>query len=306
MSADLLDRLQALGSWLDETVEPVTAAEARGAPVVTEDVPLRLRRRRRGVQALGATATAVAVALATWSVARDDGGNADPDDVVVDEPTTTTGPAPIPHAIHENRELQALLDLEVAGSTEVVVAQVVSGPPTGVTSTLQLDAGSADGLAVDMAVVIAGGDDEPVLIGRISDVATHAATVRLLHDRDSRIDVWIPISGRAGVLEGRGSDRLVVHDVEIWPDELPRVGQVVETSARGGSDLPPGLLIGSVSAVADPPPGAGTTDVDVRPFADLEQVTRVRVITDYTPDEVDPTATTAVMATATTAAKAGR
>jgi rod shape-determining protein MreC len=208
--------------------------------------------------------------------------------------------AQIQSVIIENQELQALLDLQVAGSTERVVAQVTSGSPNNFQSTLQIDKGSADGLAVDMAVVIGGDDAEPVLIGRISEVATHTATVRLLQDPDSRVSVWIPVYGQAGILEGRGSpDRLVIEDLEIGPDERPRVGQVVETSGREGSEFPPGLIIGSISAVADAPPGATTTNVDVRPIADLERVTRVRVITDYTPGEVDESATTTTPGDAT-------
>ena len=195
--------------------------------------------------------------------------------------------AQVQSVIIENQDLQALLDLQVPGSTERVVAQVVSGAPNNFQSTLQIDKGSADGLVAGMPVVIGDDDAQPVLIGRLTDVATHTATVRLLQDRESRISVWIPVYRQAGILEGQGDpERLSIDDVPINADERPRVGQIVETSGRDGSDLPPGLIVGSVSAVDDAPPGALDTHVDVRPIADLERITHVRVITDYTPGEV--------------------
>jgi rod shape-determining protein MreC len=205
--------------------------------------------------------------------------------------------AQVQSVIIENQELQALLELQVPGSTERVVAQVVSGAPNNFQSTLQIDKGSADGLAAGMAVVIGDDDAQPVLIGRLTEVATHTATVRLLQDRESRISVWIPVYRQAGILVGEGDpERLSIDEVPVNADERPRIGQIVETSGRDGSELPPGLIVGSVSAVDDSSPGALDTHVDVRPVADLERVTHVRVITDYTPGELqdDTTSTTAV------------
>jgi rod shape-determining protein MreC len=199
--------------------------------------------------------------------------------------------------IIENQELTALLDLQVQGSTEAVVAQVVSGAPNNFQSTVQIDKGSAEGLERGMAVVIGDATGQPVLVGRLTEVATHTATVRLLHDRESRISVWIPVYRQAGILAGEGDpERLSIDEVPISADERPRVGQIVETSGRDGSELPPGLIVGSVSSVDDSPPGALDTHVEVRPIADLERVTHVRVITDYTPGELqdDTTSTTAV------------
>jgi rod shape-determining protein MreC len=205
--------------------------------------------------------------------------------------------AQIQSVIIENQELQELLDLQVAGSTERVVAQVTSGAADNFESTLRIDKGSADGLAEGMAVVIGGDDAEPVLVGRIAEVDTHAATVRLLQDPESQVSVWIPVYGETAILQGEGSaDRLVIEDIPIGPNEVPAVGQVVETSGREGSEFPPGLIIGSISAVAAPRPGALFTSVDVRPIADLERITRVRVITDYTSGDVADSATTATSA----------
>jgi rod shape-determining protein MreC len=195
--------------------------------------------------------------------------------------------AQVQSVIIENQELQALLELQVPGSTERVVAQVVSGAPNNFQSTLQIDKGSAEGLVAGMAVVIGDDDAQPVLIGRLTEVATHTATVRLLQDPESRISVWIPLYRQAGILEGEGDpEQLSIDDVPVRAGERPSVGQIVETSGRDGSELPPGLIVGSISAVDRATPGELETHVDVRPIADLERVTHVRVITDYTPGEL--------------------
>jgi rod shape-determining protein MreC len=301
---DIEDQLARYGTWLAARV---------GVPVTppTLDEPahgVHRARARVGLVATGSVAIAAAVALVVWLGVGDSGPRSGEPVIVGTQPSTqATSPEGAPPAtaalreqlaqvlsdlariqsvILENQELQELISLQVPGSSEVVVAQIVPGAADNLESTLQIDKGSAEGLAEGMAVVI-GGDAVPVLVGRVADVATHTATVRLLQDPDSRISVWIPVYRQAGILQGEGDpERLSIDEVPISADERPHVGQIVETSGRDGSEIPPGLIVGSVAAVDDTPPGGLATHVDVRPIADLERVTHVRVITDYTPGDV--------------------
>jgi rod shape-determining protein MreC len=321
---DVEDQLARYGTWLAARVGvPVTP------PTFHEPAPeVHRARARAGLVATGSVAIAAAVALVVWLGVGDRGPRSSEPVIVGTQPSTqATGPEGVPAAdalrreqlaqlrsdleriqsvILENQELQELLSLQVHGSSEVVVAQVVPGAAGNVESTLQIDKGGAEGLAEGMAVVIGSDDAVPVLIGRVAEVATHTATIRLLHDPDSRISVWIPVYRQAGILEGEGDPgQLSIDEVPISVDERPRVGQIVETSGRDGSELPPGLIVGSVSAVDDAPPNAFDTHVDVRPIADLERLTYVRVITDYTLGDVVEQGDGTTAGTATTDTGAG-
>jgi hypothetical protein len=259
---DVEEQLARYGTWLAARV---------GVPVVPPalEEPARVlprARSRAGLVATGSVAIAAAVALVVWLGVADRGPRSGEPVVVGTEPSTRA--------------------TNVDG-TQTVVAQVLSDDASGLEATLRIDQGRAEGLAEGMAVVVDGGDARPVLVGLVAEVATHTATVRLLHDRESRISVWIPVYRQAGILAGQGDpERLSIDAVPISADERPRVGQIVETSGRDGSPVPSGLVVGSVWAVDDTPPGAVDTHVDVRPIADLERVTRVRVFTDPTHGEV--------------------
>ena len=74
---------------------------------------------------------------------------------------------------------------------------------TGATD-FTINCGQEQGVTVGQYVMALSGDHS--IIGRVSDVMTHTANVRLLTAPDSRAEVQIGLSGIQGVMEGRGGD----------------------------------------------------------------------------------------------------
>ncbi|MEY2672888.1 MAG: hypothetical protein RLZZ508_765, partial [Actinomycetota bacterium] len=104
---------------------------------------------------------------------------------------------------NSQRELQKLhetMQLAGLGNYRIVPAQVMSiGAAQGFGSTVLLDAGSEDGIKVNMSVISGNG-----MIGRVQSTTAHTATVVLLTDASSNIGARIAGSGEIGFLSGRG------------------------------------------------------------------------------------------------------
>jgi rod shape-determining protein MreC len=174
------------------------------------------------------------------------------------------------------RRLTALL-----GSTSaarVVPARVIAfggGATTG-SRRVTLDAGSRDGLAVDLPVVAADG-----LVGRVVAVSDWTSDVALLGDRDVTVGVRVGGRGTLGAVTAgsatatagsatagaapRPAGRLGLTLVE---QGTVRAGEAVTTlGSVGGGPYPPGLRVGTVASV-DPPRGQLTATASVRPAVD--------------------------------------
>jgi len=130
----------------------------------------------------------------------------------------------------------------------LVAARVIAiGPAQSFSSTVTLDAGSDAGLRPDMTVVAAEG-----LVGRITSVTAHTATVLLIVDDTSSVGGRIGESMELGFVRGRGhlgtDDRL---ELELADRSVvPRVGQQVVTwGSEGGSPYIAGVPIGTVGKV---------------------------------------------------------
>lgn len=103
------------------------------------------------------------------------------------------------------------------------------------------------------------------VVGRVVQVGSRSARVLLITDLNSRVPVSLGRRGERAVMEGQNSaaPRLV-----YWaPDNPPREGAIVLTSAAGGI-FPDGLPVGTVHY-------RGRNDPVVVPFAGM---TRLRVL----------------------------
>jgi rod shape-determining protein MreC len=184
-------------------------------------------------------------------------------------------------AAEQGQRLQKLFELDRDLSLdrmEPVTARVVLSSPTLWYSTVNINRGSGDGVAVDNPVLTAEG-----LVGRVTKVVGDAAQVTLLTDPVSGVTARIAESGVSGIVQtgtpGNPNDLLLQR---IPRGDRVRVGQQVVTagikSARLTSYFPPEIPIGIVTRV-DPNELESSQQVHIRPYADLRDLDIVQVLT---------------------------
>lgn len=127
-------------------------------------------------------------------------------------------------------------------------ARVISfGSAQTFSSTVTIDAGSNDGLHADMTVVAARG-----LVGRITSVTAHTATVLLVVDETSAVGGRIGDNLELGFVRGHGTlgtdERLEMELADR--NVVPKVGQQIVTwGSDGGAPYVAGVPIGKVAKV---------------------------------------------------------
>lgn len=145
--------------------------------------------------------------------------------------------------VDQLRDLRAVAgDLGYA----LVPARVVAiGPAQSFSHTVTIDAGSDAGLRPDMTVVNGDG-----LVGRITAVTSHTATVRLAVDTDFTVGGRVGENMELGFVHGRGGLSAGM-DLELVDETVvPREGQSVVTwGSEGGAPFVAGVPIGEVSQV---------------------------------------------------------
>lgn len=178
------------------------------------------------------------------------------------------------------RELEGIVDVsEEAGYDpgSALTARVIAQSPTAWHSTVQINAGSGDGVEEDQPVVSAGG-----LVGRVSETTGGTATVSLITDADSAVSAEVVPKGIRGVLKPQvgNPDDLLLDFLE--EDEEIKEGTSVitsgTTSSRFESLFPRGIPIGEVSSV-DAEERELYQRLHVRPYADLRRMVYVQVLT---------------------------
>lgn len=146
------------------------------------------------------------------------------------------------------RQLEGLRAVAGDLGYALVPARVIAiGPAQSFSSTVTLDAGSEAGLRPDMTVVAAEG-----LVGRITAVTNHTATVLLIVDATSAVGGRIGDSLELGFVRGHGTlgtdDRLELELADR--NVVPKVGQdVVTWGSEGGAPYVAGVRIGKVAKV---------------------------------------------------------
>jgi rod shape-determining protein MreC len=152
-----------------------------------------------------------------------------------------------------------------------VAAQVVDLGSANFEQTIELDRGAANGLSVGQPAVSAGG-----LIGSVTSVSAHLATVTLLDDPSLTVGVRVVGTGVVGAAVGEGEGNpLQVEDVNVGS----RVGRGDDlvTSGLELEHFPAGIPVGKVLSVSSPA-GALQLAISVSPFADLVNLQFVRVL----------------------------
>lgn len=184
-------------------------------------------------------------------------------------------------AVKENESLRDMLGV-AERNTEFTyaAAEVVGRKLDEWSSVLSIDAGSADGLALNDCVVTAQG-----MVGYISDLSEHAAQVTTIMDSNMSAGARIVRTGELAVAEG---DYQLMTDGKLKISYLNKgadvvVGDTVQTSGSGGL-FPEGLGIGTVESIQTESDGMSNYAI-VEPLVDISSLTGVYIITDTTQSE---------------------
>lgn len=170
-----------------------------------------------------------------------------------------------------NARYAETVKLRAAQSPGVVMSAPVVSAGVGVVSgTLELGLGRAAGVLADMPVTVADG-----LVGVVTGVSDKTAWVRTLVDPASSVGVSVRGRGGQGIAVGEAGGVVRVTD---YREETPvEVGDVVETSSRGGL-FPRGITVGRVVRVLSGDANALTREFLVRPSAKVDTLLEVALI----------------------------
>jgi len=180
----------------------------------------------------------------------------------------------------ENDQLKKLVGLDRKGifaGYKMVTSRVVGASPTVWYSTVTINAGSGDGVAVNDPVINGDG-----LIGRVADVTHFSSKVTLITDSESAVSARVLPNGPQGVAEPEAGDPSTMLLDFIDKSEPIHAGQMVATAGWTNgtisSAFPPGIPIGEVR---DTTVGQQETYQNVRltPYADMRDLDIVQVAT---------------------------
>jgi rod shape-determining protein MreC len=191
-------------------------------------------------------------------------------------------------------EAAALREGRTAAEQSAALAAAVGGDGSGhVTASvlvrdhapgrrvLVIDRGAVDGVVLGQPVLGPGA----TLAGIIVEVQEHHARARLLDDTDSTVAAVDQQSRTPGALAGT-EDGLRLEFVPVGA-AVGR-GDLLISSPLGGL-LPPGILIGRVTAVHSREGDLFQT-IEVEPLTDYSRLEHVLVVTDFLPSEEAPPA----------------
>jgi rod shape-determining protein MreC len=184
-------------------------------------------------------------------------------------------------ALQENQKLRGILAVDDSNGLSAYDKRTVRitgrAPNNLLRDTLQVDAGSGDGVRVGDPVIAGGG-----LVGHISFVASNSSFVTLVTDPSSSVSVRVlNTAGDFGLLKPSVGDPL-----DLLVQLLPRraqisPGDIVVTAGSRSSRLeslyPPNIPIGRVTK-ADPQELATDQQIHVAPIADLRHLDFVQIL----------------------------
>ena len=183
-------------------------------------------------------------------------------------------------AIAENAQLRKLVSLDrsvIPSGYKPVTGRVIARSPTVWYSTVTIDVGSGDGVAVNDPVVNGDG-----LVGRVSAVTGGSAQVTLITDHSSAVSAKVVPAGVQGVVKpdvGNPDDLILDF---ISSAKRVHQGETVVTAgwrAQGLASLfPPNLPVGEVTRASIVEQEA-SQQVHVRPYADLRNLDLLQVLT---------------------------
>jgi rod shape-determining protein MreC len=177
------------------------------------------------------------------------------------------------YARNRAAELDSLLKL--APAFTMTPARVIGiGSAQSFNHTVTIDAGTADGVRVDMTVLNGNG-----LVGRVVRTTQATATVLLIGDRKSTVGGRLNASMALGFVSGRGdvAGLLDYHLVDLKAQ--PKAGdKIVTWGSSDNAPYVPGVPIGVVTSVTANEGALGST-ATIRPYVDPTRIDTVGVVT---------------------------
>ncbi|MDD5088587.1 MAG: rod shape-determining protein MreC [bacterium] len=166
----------------------------------------------------------------------------------------------------ENARLRALLRLRDAEPWPLIAAEVIGYPGPTVGGLVLIDAGDAQGVRVNSAVLTAEG-----LVGKVVETGRNSSLVQTLVGNAYGVSVMIERSRVVGILRWAGPGDWTIHGLSTGDDV--RVGDLVLTTGEGAV-FPKNIRVGVVNKVeppSDPRVGWCHTQPFVR-FRALEEI----------------------------------
>jgi rod shape-determining protein MreC len=181
-------------------------------------------------------------------------------------------------ATTENDQLRKLLGLRQGLGLKGVTANVIAQSLSNFEWSVTIDAGSSQGVKLDMPVVGGLG-----LVGHVTQVASNWSRVTLIIDPESSVAGRLVATGDTGLVVGNRNLDMVMQMVNPQAKVAP--GEHVVTAGYQGALYPPGILIGIVSHVA-PAEGSLVKNVSIAPLVDFSSLQFVMVVTGTQPAQV--------------------
>jgi rod shape-determining protein MreC len=167
--------------------------------------------------------------------------------------------------------LEDLMAVREAYSPGAVSSLSVIGiSPGAIIKEVTLAGGQNRGIRPNMPVTTPQG-----LVGLVTEVLPHSSRVRAITDPQSRVGVTVRGRGGQGVAVGIPGGRVRV--LNFIEDETVRLGDVVETSSRGGF-FPRGITIGTVVELPPRDPNNLRSELVVEPAVDVTTLLEVVLI----------------------------
>lgn len=166
----------------------------------------------------------------------------------------------------ENDRLRRLLKFQTENSFKTISAQVIGHDVSHWSYYVTINKGTKDGIYPEMAVLAGEG-----LAGKVVDVTSHAASVILLMDTESRASALIQETRDVGLVEGNGTPFLKLTYIDLHAQI--QVGQTVVTSGLGGV-YPKGIPIGQIVQISEDENRLNLSAV-VKPLAEFSKLEEV-------------------------------
>jgi len=170
----------------------------------------------------------------------------------------------------DRAELDALVTLAGRNQYTVIPSRVVAlGDLSGFDHSATLNAGSRDGVKVDMAVINGKG-----LVGRVVAVSPFTSTISLIIDPNVKVGARVQSDPHAGITAGHGLGSDLTFEPQD-PSVRPTKGEIIETF--GTTTYAPNVPIGTVESVG-PTQGKTTVTAQVKPFVDFSALNVVGIV----------------------------
>lgn len=170
------------------------------------------------------------------------------------------------------RQLDSMLKVAGEGQYGIKGAQVIAiGAAQGFSWTITIDVGADDGVERDMTVLNGDG-----LVGRVTTVGPHTATVLLATDPDFTVGTRMEAGDELGFASGQG-DRPLRVELLNGKAEVKKGDRLVTFGSQTDKPFVPGVPVGTVSRV-DPSGGDLTRTLYVTPFVGFTRLDIVGVV----------------------------